>query len=337
MGKIYKMRRRNVISVFFALWKYNKRISINLFINYYLFKIWMSKNKKPQKLNSAKKIKKVIFLLGRGAKAGLADVKGFQPRNALRKKGIHSEVYLRKLPRDIDENTLIIFVKYFPFREIKRAIRKKCVLVYEILDEHKPFFLENEGALCDGVIFPNERMIEDFKHLLSKRTIPFVIYHHWDPKFKKSKKKQKKFSLAYFGSQQKKNALYFDKIFIPVFTKFSDHLKYKDKFNCLYSMRKEDLINFLYKPSTKVVTAAAIGANIISSREPSAVELLGKDYPYFTSTDFNSVKKTVEYAKRTFNKKVWKDALKQMEEVRKRTDINIIVNDYISIINHFKK
>lgn len=330
------MKRKNIVSVFFAFLKYNKRTSINLFINYYLFKIGMSKNKKSQKLNSTKKIKKVIFLLGRGAKAGQLKTKGLQPREALRKKGIHSEVYLRKLPKDID-NSIIIFVKYFPFREVKRAIRKKCILIYEIVDEHKPFFLENEGALCDGVIFSNKRMINDFKHLLSKNTTPFVIYHHWDPRFKKSKEKQRNFSLAYFGTIPKKNAIHFDKISIPVFTKFSDHLKYKDKFNCLYSMRKEGSINFLYKPSTKVVTAAAIGANIITSREPSATELLGEDYPYFTDTDFNSVKKTIEYAKRTFNKKVWKDALKRMEEVRKRTDINIIINDYTNMINHFKK
>ena len=97
-------------------------------------------------------------------------------------------------------------------------------------------------------------------------------------------------------------------------------------------MRKEGSYEFLYKPSTKVATASAIGANIITSRDSSVVELLGENYPYLTNTDFQSVIKTLDYAKKTFGKKVWKDALKTMKKVKKKTDINNVVKGYINIM-----
>ena len=69
-------------------------------------------------------------------------------------------------------------------------------------------------------------------------------------------------------------------------------------------MRKEGSHNFLYKPATKVATAAAMRANIITSKEPSAVELLGEDYPYLADSNFSSVKKALEYAKKLMAKKL---------------------------------
>jgi hypothetical protein len=319
-----------IIKDFILFFRYNKRIALRTFLNHFLLRRWIIKNKYFLSEKN-RKIEKIIFLVG--APKGVINLRGIQPSIAINRKGINSRVQVKKLPRDIDDKTLIIFVKYFPFSEVVKAIKKNCILLYDIVDENKPFFLENEGKLCNGVIFSNKKMVDDFKPLLSKNTKSFIIYHHWDSRFKVPKRNNKELSLAYFGAIPEKNALHFDKFNIPVISNFSDHLKKAKRFNCFYSIRKKDSIEFLYKPSTKVSTAAGIGANIITSKEPSAVELLGEDYPYLTDSDFESVKKTIEYAKETFGKKIWKDALKTMEKVRKRTDINRIADDYIKMIN----
>ena len=335
MKFVLSNKMRNMLSVFLSFFKYNKRLAFNLFINYYLLKRWIAKNKNYKKTRKIRRIKKIIFLIEKNSRESLsvhlAMTKGFYPSGALRKKGIVSEFHVNKLPKNI-ENTMIVFIKCFPYSEVTRALRNNCIIVYEIMDIAKPFLWEIEGKIPDAIIFPNKRMKEDFKDVITKTIKSFVIYHHWDPRLDvKKQKNKKKLSLAYFGTRPEKNAIYYKELSVPVFTSFLDHIKHKDKFNCLYSMRKEGSYEFLYKPSTKVATAAAIGANIITSKEPSAVELLGKDYPYLTDTDFESVKKTIEYAKETFGKKVWSDALKTMKEVKKRTDINNIVDGYIKI------
>ena len=289
--KSKSFNRNNILSNFMLFWKYNKRISLSLFINYHLIKRIILKNKDYQEPKDI--IKKVIFLVGK-TNTGLTDVKGTQPRDALRKKGILSESCIGKLPRDID-NSMIVFIKCFPPKEVMRALKKKCTLVYEIMDNANPFLLENERILCDGIIFPNKRMQKDFDPYLPKKTKSFVMYHHWDPRLgeTKTKKQNKNFSLAYFGTAPSKNAIFSDELNIPVFTELSDNLKYKNDFNCIYSMRKEGSMKFLYKPSTKLAIASAVGSNIITSKEPSAVELIGADYPYFTDTDFSSVKNKI--------------------------------------------
>ncbi|MBS3070740.1 hypothetical protein J4407_00355 [Candidatus Pacearchaeota archaeon] len=321
---------KNILALL-LFFKNNKKLGLENFIDYLLIKRWISKNKDYQNIGYNRKIKKVIFLV-KDLK-GTITMNGHQPCDALKKRGINSEVYVRKLPEDID-NSMVIFVKYFPFSDVIRAIKKNCILVYNVLDDARPNLLENQGKICHGIIFPNKRMQNDFKHYLFQRTKSFVMYHHWDPKFGKlkAKKQNKKFTLVYFGGAPNK-VLFADKIpELILVQNFLEQLKVKEKFNCLYSMRKEGSYEFLYKPSTKVATASAIGANIITSRDSSVVELLGENYPYLTNTDFQSVIKTLDYAKKTFGKKVWKDALKTMKKVKKKTDINNVVKGYINIM-----
>lgn len=313
--------------------KNNKRLGIENFFNYRLLKKWASKNKNLKR-EKPKKIEKIIFF-GKDLK-GTLPVNGFQPAKILRERNIDVEVCFGKLPKQID-NCLIIFVKYFPYKEVIKAIKSRCILAYNILDDVKPGLLENERKFCDGIIFPNKRMKKDFKDYFPNKTKKIVMYHHWDPRWEKIKKKTqvKKFTLVYVGSNPEKNAIFSNAIprisFLP---KFSDQLKTKGLFNFHYSMRKENSVQFLYKPSTKVSTAAAAGANIITSREPSAVELLGEDYPYYAECNLNSIKKTIDFAKKTLGGKVWINALRTMEKVKKKTNIEKTVEGYIELMNH---
>ena len=316
--------------------KKSKRTGFQRFLNYNFFKLWIRITKyKKHPLLINKDTDKIFFLVD--SKEGVIEMRAKQPSTVLNRKGYNSSVHVKNLPNNI-ENSVIIFVKYFPFLEVRKATKKNCLIIYDIVDDVMPHLLEIEGKIADAIIFPNKVMEKDFKPKLSKYTKSFVSYHNWDPKVETKNKHKNEFSLAYFGSIPDKNALFHKEIpELNIFEKFEDHVKNKGNFTCFYSMRKERTHNFLYKPSTKVSTAAAMDANIITSRESSAVELLGEDYPYFTDANLGDVKTTVEYAKKTFGGPVWKKGLRIMKKVKDKTDMRNLVNDYINIIESFKE
>lgn len=268
---------------------------------------------------------------------GSAIMRGKQVSEKLREEGFESKVYLKKLPENI-KNSIIIFVKYFPPSEVLKAKRNGCKVIYDVVD-HRPFFnFIPEFWVSDGIIFNSNFMRRNFEKYNKRKIKCGVIYHHWDPRIKNQTNKQKpsSFSLAYFGNLPDKNALFHEKLDeLTILKKFNDHLNKKDDFNCFYSMRKENSPEFLYKPSTKIATAAAMRGNVISSKDPSAVELVGKSYPYLTDSDLNSVKRTINYAKGTFGKKIWVEGLKKMEEVKKRTSLDRIIEDYEKFLEEF--
>ena len=77
-------------------------------------------------------------------------------------------------------------------------------------------------------------------------------------------------------------------------------------YTCHYSVRPENDPQFLYKPNTKASVAAAVGANVIHSRDLSLKNLVPDDYPYYTDTDLESVQKMAKYAEETFDSEIFK-------------------------------
>ena len=88
---------------------------------------------------------------------------------------------------------------------------------------------------------------------------------------------------------------------------------------------------FLYKPNCKVSTAAACAANLITTRDESAVELLGPDYPYYVaSAEEADVLAGIEKARATFGGPEWQAGLETMRAVREQTSIDRVIDDYLS-------
>jgi len=101
-------------------------------------------------------------------------------------------------------------------------------------------------------------------------------------------------------------------------------------YNCHLSVRDPGK-EFLYKPNCKVVTAAVCDANLVSTRDESTVELLGPDYPYYADPTVESLTAAIDKARTTFRGPEWKRGLEVMRELKERTRIERIVDDYLAM------
>ncbi len=116
------------------------------------------------------------------------------------------------------------------------------------------------------------------------------------------------------------------------------------KYSCHYAVRAPWVSNYHTQWNTKtggkVSTAAASGANIITSLDPCVRELIDESYPYSIDTETEDFKNNyklicsdmVEYARKTFNTKVWWDGLRMLEKVKERTTTERITLDYIDFM-----
>lgn len=95
------------------------------------------------------------------------------------------------------------------------------------------------------------------------------------------------------------------------------------------------------KTGGKVSTAAASGANIITSLDPSVRVLIDENYPYSIDTSTKAFKENHDElcaemalkARNTFGTKTWYDGLKILEDVKERTRTHNIVTEYVDFIS----
>jgi len=96
------------------------------------------------------------------------------------------------------------------------------------------------------------------------------------------------------------------------------------------------------KTGGKVSTAAASGANIITSLDPSVRVLIDDNYPYSIDTTTSSFRDNhdkvcqdmLEKARSTFGTRVWQEGLEMLSLVKERTKTHNIVREYVSFINN---
>lgn len=94
------------------------------------------------------------------------------------------------------------------------------------------------------------------------------------------------------------------------------------------------------KTGGKVSTAAASGANIVTSLDPSVRVLIDQNYPYAIDTETQYFKENhdeickemVLKAKETFGTKLWQDGLNILKDVKNRTRTHNITIEYVDFI-----
>ena len=122
-------------------------------------------------------------------------------------------------------------------------------------------------------------------------------------------------------------------------TRFSCHYAVRAPF---YTKSYSDKTKFVYdqwitKTGGKVSTAAACGANIVTSLDPSVRVLIDESYPYAIDTETEEFKENynqicqemIVKARETFGRKTWFDGLKILEDVKNRTTTHRITLDFI--------
>lgn len=265
--------------------------------------------------------------------SGSAILRAHQMAEALRSRGHDALVAVSAA--DVRES-LVVFVKHLEKEEIDLAAAQGNVVVFDPVDK----FTFHDFSRYDadevrryfrglhGVIHPNSRHMKDFREYFPEDAQHAVIHHHWDPRFRAAAaggcRPGDRFSIGYIGDAAN---------FVPAapeVTAVFDYARRLDecgRFTCHYSVRT-DSTGLRYKPATKVSVAACMEANIVTTRDDSALELLGADYPYFTDPQPEAVRETVRYARETFGSETWRKGLSRMNEVRARTRLSRIAKKY---------
>lgn len=244
-----------------------------------------------------------------------------QVSEALRARGYEAHSVHPKDLQDV-RDSILVFIKTSKLHHLLAARRKGNRLVLDVQDTVVFKRRIKNRWLYHGLIFKNGRQLRDFS---APGALNRVLYHQWDPRYAVNTLGGKELRIAYLGLSrslslwgQLPGVEYFD----------GDYFRRALDYNCHLSVRAGGR-ELLYKPNCKVSTAAACGANLVTTRDESTLELLGPDYPYYAEPATESLAAAIEKARSTFGGPEWKRGLDKMREVRERTSMDRIVDDYL--------
>lgn len=250
-----------------------------------------------------------------------------QVSEALCQRGVDSQaIYPENLGEYRDCN--IVFIKTSRLLHVTQARIQGC---RTILDVHDTVIfksrLKNQW-LFDGLILRNTRAYQDYSRS-GKNDAEILL--HWDPRFSTNTAGDQDLRIAYLGDRRSLHL--WDQIPGVEYID-SDYFERSLAFNCHLSIRmpgKESL----YKPAVKVSTAGACGAVLITTRDEASLELLGPDYPFYTGYDLDEIIATIDFARDTKDSETWQLALRRLAEVRERTSLGRLINEYVSYFERF--
>jgi hypothetical protein len=184
-------------------------------------------------------------------------------------------------------------------------------------------------ALWDGMIFRNQRALQDFG---GGRSGAVVIPHHWDDRYAANQAPLDRLRLAYIGEPRS---------FPPGWEPIPGVEMVVDRwfarapaFNAHLSLRRPGR-EMLYKPNMKVVTAAVCEAVLITTRDESALEHLGTAYPFYTGPERDDVVAAIRSAEGAVGGADWQRALATLAEVKERTSLARITELYVDYLQRF--
>ena len=242
---------------------------------------------------------------------------------ALSSRGIAARsVYVRAI-RDVHD-AILVFIKTSRLDHLLRAKRNHNRLVLDVQDtvvfkrhiKNRWFF--------DALIFKNHRQLADF----GRNGRPDrIIHHQWDERYAPHRAGESELKIGYFGLARS-FAQWGE---LPEVACFDhDYFVRALDYNCHLSIREPGR-EFLYKPNCKVSTAAACGANLVTTVDVSTVEFLGDDYPYYCGQDRESILAAIDKARSTLRGPEWRRGLERMREVREITSMSRILDDYLEL------
>ncbi|HEX6904842.1 MAG TPA: hypothetical protein VF789_34360 [Thermoanaerobaculia bacterium] len=218
---------------------------------------------------------------------------------------------------------ILVFIKTSRLDHLLLAKARKNRLVLDVQDTVVFKRRIKNRWLYDALIFKNRRQLADFgrrdKH-------DRVIYHQWDLRYSPNQAPRDRMVLGYIGDARSLN-LWGQLPDIECIPVQDGMFAAAAKFNCHLSIREPGR-DFLYKPNCKVSTAAVCEVNLITTRDASAVELLGEDYPYYCEPDHDSILAAIEKARSSFGSPEWQRGLERMKAVREATRMDRVLDQY---------
>ncbi len=228
--------------------------------------------------------------------------------------------------RDLGDlhDAILVFIKTSRLDHLLGAKRRGNRLVLDVQDTVVFKRRIKNRWLFDALIFKNRRQLADFGRAQKPDRI---VHHQWDERYQLHRAGESELKIGYFGlarsfaqwGELPEVACYDDDYFVRALD-----------YNCHLSIREPGR-EFLYKPNCKVSTAAACGANLITTPDVSTVELLGDDYPYTCGQDRASILAAIDKARTTIGGPEWRRGLERMREVREITSLPRVLDAYLEL------
>lgn len=314
----------------------------------------------------------IYFVVGRKDQ-GSAILRGVQISNELNILGYNSKVVTPSEIKNFKSKSIFFWIKNINL-DLIRTNLKNGIHIYDVVDNYIYQKSQVENAINCGflnqIIVNNEYMRSEIisKYNISQNLIS-VIHHHWDPRISTAiLNNQSKLTFGFLGSvaslKHTDNLLHYMELINHYDIRFYDtengqevskFIKNKKNiivnrdlhamanlkihFNCHLSIRKNNTAESKYKTSAKVATAAALGHNILTTYEKATQDILPKDYPFILhKTDYDSVRKMFDLIITDYfdEKKLWKLGLEIMKQVKNKTSLSEIINNYLFILNNIK-
>jgi hypothetical protein len=225
-------------------------------------------------------------------------------------------------------NSILIFIKTSRLPDLIRARRQGNSTV---LDVHDTVVfkrrIKNSWAF-DGLLFRNLCQLRDFGRSEKNDR---VIYLHWDPRFQSHVVGNEQVRVTYLGDRR--SLQLWNQI--PGVTCYDDdYFNRAVHFNCHLSIRQPGP-EFRYKPGIKVSTAAACNAALITTADQSATEFLGSDYPFYSGHEIDEIRQAIQRIQEALGGPEWNEAQRRLREVRERTRLDRILDDYMTYAESF--
>lgn len=264
-------------------------------------------------------------------------MRGEQIAEAMRTIG-YPVVCLKPVELHKVRDSLIVWVRRTSGDMRLRSIKKRGnIQIYDPLDRIDE--LNNKrnriNRYIDAIIYPSKTQLrQSVKDDILNDKLKYHLLHHWDSRL--TVYDFNSFELGYWGYRTSAVNVF---NFIDKKNRFTaaragefppdDFFK---RISCHYSVRDEKR-GLGWRPTTKISTAAACGANIILSRDAISEELLPHDYPYFINgAGYEDTQRMIDYAKMTFKADIWNYGLACMKKVRRATSIERCARLYANII-----
>ena len=169
----------------------------------------------------------------------------------------------------------------------------------------------------------------------------FLVNHGVDTRIQYPACQQTKFAVAYFGEPT--NGLYLDVLHqivtshrTPTELSTLDWAPALADYNCHYLLRPPGLPSVI-KPFTKGFVAAACGAVVIADgNDPTALEMLGEDYPFLArDLSIAGVRETIASAADAFGGSDWTLARGIMASLRREYSPQTIAAQLATALRYY--
>jgi len=248
------------------------------------------------------------------------------------------------------ENSIVYFFKHVlanikkvDFYELKK---RNNVLIFDTIDlargrETDISFDNDFFKNFDYVITPLIVLYNNNKHILKSRYVP----HHYDIELNNIKINPNKINrILYVGNNWYINGYInlLDKVEKCFgFSEFSKNFNFYSSFKYHISFYDNAVIDSMFKPITKVATAAAVDAVIICENSDENIFWLGEDYPFYI--DMKNKAESIKYWIDRVDKNDIDDSLIEIARSKlgvlkeKLNLLNIVKNYHIPMIEEINK